>query len=114
MKNLLLMFLILCVFSCNNTESKREKIYEITEFDKPISETLIPQKGGNYSVKKIEVKGFSDDTIIVSFGKGYYKHYLTKKIDTVFSADYYGDKKATFIFEPYKAKKGSLKLKFRI
>ena len=108
------MFLICCFFSCGNINSNREKTYEITKFDKPILDTLTPIKGGNYSVKEIKVLGYTDDTIIVSFGKGYYKHYLTKKIDTVFSTDYYGTKKAIFIFEPYRAKNGSLKLKFSI
>ncbi|OAB28052.1 hypothetical protein SAMN05444395_103118 [Flavobacterium fryxellicola] len=114
MKILLLIIFLSCFFSCDNIDVKREKVYKITQFDKPIYDTITPTKGEYYGAKSIEVIGYTDDTVTVSFGKGYYKHFLTKKIDTVFSTDYYGDKNAIFIFQPYKAKKGNLQLKFRI
>ena len=114
MKSLISTFFILSLFSCDKIDNNRTKIYDITTFDKTIYDTLIPVKGEYYGAKSIEVKGYTNDTIIVSFGGNYKKQYLSKEIDTVFSIDYYGEYKAVFIFDPYKSKKGKLKIKFKI
>ena len=111
-KYIILFCLILMTISCE--ESHRSSTHTITRFDKEINDTLIPIKGGNYGAKFIYVKGFVDDSIYVSFGGNYYKSYFKNKIDTVIFADYYGQDKALFHFNPYKAKKGNLEITFKI
>lgn len=88
--------------------------HEIISFDKQISDTIIPIKGENYGAKLITIKGYVDDTVWVSYGGNYNKQYLNKEIDTSFLMDYYGESKAIFVFNPYKARKGKLKISFKI
>ncbi len=113
MKNLILFSVLLFLTSCSH---KDEKKYVITKFDLPIYDTIKPLKGIGYTTKCIEIKGYVDDSILVSFGRGNSNtsFYLTKKIDFFINPDYYGESDAVFVFDPYKAKKGKLELTFSI
>ena len=109
-KSLVLSVLILIVVSCTK---KQEIVHDLTSFKNQINDTISPLKEQAYAAKLIYVNGYVDDSVYVSFGRDS-KKYLTKEIDTSFSAEYYGEGKAIFIFDPYKAKKGKLKIKFLI
>ena len=112
MKNYMILFLAFPFL--NSCTHKDEKEYIITKFDHPIYDTLRPLKDIGYTTKCIEVKGYVDDSIFVSFGQSYRKIYLSKKIDTIFNPDYYGESYSPFVFDPYKAKKGKLEVKFSL
>jgi hypothetical protein len=99
------------IFFCCKQEYEGKK-YTITKFDKIICDTIKPKKGSTYVAKMIQVKGYADDSIFVSFGGKYYNHYLSKDIDTIIITDYYGESNGVFIFNPYKARKGKLKIEF--
>ena len=113
MKKYFSLALILMLISCEKDQDQNIT-HVITSFNKQIVETIVPIKGKAYGAKFIIVKGYVDDTVFVSFGKKYYKNYLVGKIDTTYTMDYYGDDNASFIFNPYKAKKGNLKVTFSI
>lgn len=98
--------------SCSNSEVKKE--YTIIDFTKSISDTLSPIEGEIYTTQSIMLKGYSNDTISVSFGKGTYKHYFVNDIDIIINPDYYGGSDAVFVFDPYRATKGKLDVKFSI
>jgi hypothetical protein len=104
--------LFITLISCKDS-SCRKKEYIITNFKEVIKDTITPVKGDYYGAKSINVSGFVDDSIYVKFN-GSYKFYLKGKIDTIISGDYYGEKEVEFEFNPYKAKKGKLKLIFGI
>ena len=89
-----------------------EKSIEIKDFTSIIKDSLIPKKNINYTASFIEISGFVDDSICIN--EGVYKKYISGKIDTTFRSDYYGEYPAQFVLNPYKAKKGNLKVKFRI
>ncbi len=109
-----MLYLSLIIISCDSDDNKRTITHEILRFDKEIKDTLRPIKGKYYGAKSIYIKGFVDDSIYVSFGENHYKFFLNKKIDTIISMDYYGVKEAIFNFNPHKAKKGNLKIQFKI
>lgn len=112
MKKIILLLIGGLMASCSN--SRVEKEYTITEFNTPINEKLHPIEGETYTTQLIHVKGYVDDTVYVSFGEGTFKKKLVKEIDTSFMFDYYGGRPADFVFDPYKARKGKLKVKFSI
>ena len=112
MKKILIILAGILLSSCSN--SRVEKEYTITEFTRPINERLHPIEGETYTTQLIQVKGYVDDTVYVSYGEGTFKKFLVKEIDTSFMFDYYGGRPANFVFDPYKAKKGKLKVKFSI
>lgn len=107
-------FFILILLSCNNSDKSTRKVYEISKFDKTIIDSLIPLKNESYIGEYIKVVGFCDDTIKIQLQEGHFEHLLVGKVDTIFSTDYYGGFKVKFKFDPYKAKKGNLKLEFGI
>lgn len=111
MKKYLALTLILVVVSCKKDQTIT---HEVINFDKQINDTIIPIKGEYYGAKFIHVVGYVDDSIYVSFGNNYKKHYLLKEIDTTFSTDYYGEDNAIFEFNPYRGKKGKLNITFSI
>lgn len=115
MKKIFLIKLVILItlISCNNNNSHRKKEYSITNFEEVIKDTITPIKGDSYGAKSISVSGFVHDSIYVKFN-GSYKFYLKGKIDTIISTDYYGESKVGFEFNPYKAKKGELKVIFGI
>lgn len=107
-KSLIFLFLISC-----KDNSYRKKEYNISSFKEVIKDTISPIKGDHYGAKSISVKGNADDTIYVKFNNSF-KFYLKGNIDTIISADYYGEGKVGFEFNPYKAKNGKLKIVFGI
>jgi hypothetical protein len=109
---LLKLVILITLISCKDN-SYRKKEYIITNFKEVIRDTITPIKGDSYGAKSISVSGFVDDSIYVKFN-GSYKFYLKGKVDTIISADYYGESKVGFEFNPYKAKKGELKVTFGI
>jgi hypothetical protein len=111
LKATVLSFLTLLVASCSDSGKKE---YGITRFDKVITDTLVPKKDGSYTYKFITLKGYTDDSIYVSFGGNTFKRHYKGNIDVHLNPDYYGATKAIFVFDPYKAKKGDLKIKFGI
>lgn len=104
--------LTLFTAACSNSEVIKK--YTITDFTKSITDTLSPVKGEIYTTQLIKLKGQVDDTIFVSFGKGTYKHYFVNDIDITINPDYYGGHDAIFVFDPYRATKGKLDIKFSI
>lgn len=112
MKTILIILAGILLSSCSN--SRVEKEYVIIEFTKTINEKLDPIEDKTYATQLIHVKGYVDDTVYVSYGEGTFKKFLVKEIDTSFMFDYYGGRPANFVFDPYKAKKGKLKVKFSI
>lgn len=111
-KFIFIIFIICTLVSCSNSEVKKE--YTIIDFTKSISDTLSPIEDEVYTTQSIMLKGYSNDTIYVSFGKGTYKHYFVNDIDITINPDYYGGSDAVFVFDPYRATKGKLDVKFSI
>lgn len=109
---LIKLIILLLLISCKNSKY-RTKEYSITKFNKVIKDTISPIEGDYYASKSIIVSGIVDDSIYVKFN-GSYKFYLKGKIDTIISADYYGNSKVGFEFNPYRGKKGNLKVVFGI
>lgn len=107
----LILLFVLTIFSCRKSQ---DISYETVTFNEQITDTITPHEDEVYGAKFIFVKGFVNDSIYVSFGGNSFKHFLCKEIDTSFSADYYGEGKAVFLFNPYKAKKGKLKITFSV
>jgi len=109
------LIILLCTYallmSCTNPD---EKTHSITHFNQIIIDTISPRKDIVYTTQLIKVKGFVNDSIYVSFGDKNRGYYLSKEIDTLFNPDYYGGHNAIFIFNPYKAKSGKLKIVFSI
>lgn len=104
--------IFILLISCNNN-SYRKKEHVITNFREAIFDTISPIKGDTYASKYIKVLGETDDSIFVKYN-GSYKFFLKGKIDTLISADYYGEKEVIYEFNPYIAKKGKLKVTFGI
>lgn len=82
----------------------------IENFSKTTVDSLIPDINKGYSTQIIKINGNVDDTIRV---KGFYGNsiYLARNIDKEYYVEYYGGTPAFMLFEPYKAKKGKLKIK---
>jgi hypothetical protein len=110
-KHILKFLFFFTLISCYN-ENKRT--YTVKTFPREIKDTLSPKTNNSYTTKIIQVKGFVNDTIFVSYGSNNYKNYLVNKIDTIFNSDYYGGQKVEFIFDSYKASKGELEIEFSI
>ena len=112
MKKLIIFICSIILFaSCTNPD---EKTHFVTKFNETIIDTIRPRKEIGYTTQLIKVTGFVNDSIFVSFGDKNHGYYLSKKIDTLFNPDYYGGRDAIFIFNPYKAERGKLKIVFSI
>lgn len=112
MKNTLIILSIIFLFSsCNNPN---EKAHIINQFNEIIINTIRPRKDIAYTTQLIQVTGYVNDLIFVSFGDKNHCYYLSKEVDTLFNPDYYGGRDVIFIFNPYKAKSGNLKVVFSI
>ena len=98
----------------NSCTKKNDIIIKVNNSTKRVEKTISPEKDVNYTTQRIEVKGYSDDSIYVKFGDGGRPFYLRNNIDTSFIGDYYGGDKVKFIFDPYKSKKRDLQITFRI
>jgi len=83
----------------------------VKDFSKTTIDSLTPEFGKAYYTQIVEIKGYTDDSIII---KGIYGYpiYLNGKIDKKFNAEYYGGSSNSIILiQPYKAKLGKLKVK---
>ena len=89
---------------------KRVHKFEVVDFSVSKKDSLIPYISKGYSTQIIKINGNVDDTIRI---KGFYGNsiYLTGNIDKEYYIEYYGGTPAFMSFEPYKAKKGKLKIK---
>ena len=112
----ILLIIIILTLSC--CDYKRmgytTKSYEITNFNKVIIDSLIPEPNASHVVNFIKVVGFCDDTIKVHFYNEKYDVLLIGNIDTIYRDDYYGYHTIKFKFDPYKARKGKLKIEFAL
>lgn len=108
MKNyILLIFLsIFLLISCSNNERK----LFIDNFSKKITDTIIPEEGKAYGAAIYEIKGNSNDTILVTFN-GVKKQFFGK-FDYKFRMDYYGGIDVDFEFDPYRATDGKIDIEY--
>lgn len=114
MRSIITSCLIICIILLSCSGSLKQTKHSITKFDKPIIDTIIPEKGVGYTTKFIKLRGTTNDTIFVSLGHDGIKNYFSGNIDTVITGDYYGYHKAVFIFNPYKATSGNLEVEFNL
>ncbi len=78
----------------------------VENFEKSISDTLIPNDRRSYSAHILKIRGIVNDTIIVQF---HGNHRFKGKIDTLINfLDYYGGYKVGFKFIPNKSTSGKL------
>lgn len=110
MKNKILIILFL-IFSCARNQNKDFSRFTITDFSNKRIDTLKPLSSKSYSSFYIKVNGFSNDTIKIK-RKGYHDIILSGNIDTLVNGDYYGTENIIWLFEPYKATKGELKIEY--
>jgi hypothetical protein len=103
---------ILFFISCSKSEVKKE--HEIVKFDNIIKDTLVPKKNQSYTTQFVSIKGFANDSIMIKFGENGTPLYFKGKINEFINPDYYGNRDAIFIFNPYKAKNGKLNIIFCI
>ena len=99
------------VISCNRKETI---VHVVTDFNGRISDSILPQKNKSYTTKYIKIKGTCDDSVRISFGNNYFFYFKGKDTEKFINADFYGEGTAHFIFDPYKAKSGNLKIEFAI
>ena len=113
-KRSVLIFSLLIFYSCNKNEDRKKII--INDFSKIRKDTLTPKNIQSYYSSTIEVKGFSNDTILIKrfITKNIYNIKLFGEIDTIIRSDYYGKNKIIFIFNPYIANKGKLNIKYSL
>ncbi len=111
-KIFLLIVSFLILISCNKDETN----IEITNFSDKKVVILEPYRWKPYSMLKIKVKGYTNDTIRINYNLyGDTNFYLSGKFDTLLvQTDYYGEGPVTLIVDPYKATEGKLKLDFNL
>jgi len=99
-------YFILSIICCLSLSCAKKNVIEVTDVKKAFKDEFVVDQDIRYTQYKIEVKGFVDDTIIIND-----RFKLSNEIDTTFRLDYYGgDKTVTLKYDPYKAKKGTLKI----
>lgn len=98
--------------------SKKSNSLKITDFSKPIRDTLFPNTNRNiplhasYTTKLFEIKGTSNDTILIKFGWAERK-YIGEFSDG-WGSDYYGESTVIFEFDTYLADKGEILVNYSI
>lgn len=108
-KKIFYLILVLSFLSCK----KDSKEIIIDDFSESKAIVLKPYKFYPYSMINIWVKGEVNDTVLIKLHSAESEPILklSGKIDKRWSSDYYGGSKRIIIFDPYKADKGSLKIK---
>ena len=103
--------LFLAFISCGKNNAE----FTIKDFDTQQSVTLEPYSLMPYAMCNLRVKGFANDTINIKT-KGVYNldMLLAGDIDTLWCSDYYGEGPIEFIFDPYKATEGELKVSIKL
>lgn len=118
MKKLILIQLVfLFIISCAKDIDKI--FFNINNFSKVQIDTLIPKKNKSYHTSYIKVKGFANDSILIKGSSinndyNYFNIKLSGNLDTIIRRDYYGGSEIIFIFNPYLATKGKLKIKYSL
>ncbi|MGV0922104.1 hypothetical protein SAMN05421738_1331 [Algoriella xinjiangensis] len=81
----------------------------IDNFSKITVDSLNPVVGKGYSLRKIKIKGYINDSILI---RGFYGYpiYLSGKVDKEFNTEYYGSFPSIINIEPYKATSGKIKI----
>ncbi len=71
-----------------------------------------------YAMQNTYIKGYTNDSIQIRFSLDEhdetYSFYFKDSIDTRLYFDYYGGSKRYFYFNPYKATKGKLEIKYSL
>lgn len=102
---------MILLISCNKDDAQ----LKITDFSKSFSTELEPYSLIPYAMFNLKVKGYANDTIIIkTIGTFNLKTKFVGEIDTLFNSDYYGEGPIRFVFEPYKATKGTLEVDIRL
>ena len=97
------LFLIISIL-LNSCIKKNEII--INDFNKSLTMEYTIDSNHQYTEYVFKLKGVVNDTILINK-----KHYFCGKIDTIIRNDFYGgDKYIQLNFEPFRAKKGILKI----
>lgn len=106
-------YFVIIIFLFNSCQ-KEIKSIEITDFSKSKIDTIKPNENTTYSVAIFEIEGYSNDTIKIEFHG--YKRKLSGRFKRDIKMDYYGGIGGSVVlkFDPYKAKKGELKIKYGI
>lgn len=117
MKRTILIFFIVIVTlptSCSQIQDK--KFVTITDFSKGYRGELLPKESliHEYTTYFVEIKGEVNDSIILRFheGEDAIQFYFIGKINKRLSFDYYGGTRRVFIFDPFKATNGRLKIEY--
>jgi len=115
MKNkiILVSFGLILAFSCYDNKGSDYKKFTVTDFSKKRIDTLKPHENKSYYAYYIKVKGHVSDSVKIK-RKGYYDIILSGKIDTLINGDYYGTEEIIWIFDPYKASQGKLKIEYSL
>lgn len=112
-KSAIIYFILFILFaSCNKDKTE----LEITDFSKSHTVILEPYKFYPYSTLNVWVEGYSNDTILIKLHnkKNTPILKLQGKFKERWHTDYYGEGSRTFIFEPYKATKGKVKIQYSL
>ena len=108
MKKIILICIALVFLSCkHNTRD-----FVISDFSEVIIDTLKPIKKVPYSAAILEISGYSNDTVLISFYN--YDCKLRGNFKRSFNMDYYGGFDVGFKFDPYKATDGKIHVKYSI
>lgn len=108
MKYFFINLIIATIFiSCSNSKKIR-----FTDFPQTYSEVLIPIDGVGYTTAGYEIRGITNDTIIIKF-YGLERRYSGEFEDKLYP-DYYGGMDVNFEFDSYKADNGSVHVKYGI
>jgi hypothetical protein len=113
-KTTVFLLLITLAFSCSKEDSADRKSFVITDFEKPILDSLVPSTHTAYSTYSIKIKGFSNDTILVYQYDKSLALRLSGQIDSTFKSPHYGNATEFFIFEPFKATKGKITVEYML
>lgn len=98
-------YLYLVTLILLNSCIKKNEI-TINEFNKSLTMEYPIDSNHQYTEYVFKLKGIVDDTIIINK-----KHYFCGRIDTIIRNDFYGgDNYIQLNFEPFRAKKGVLKI----
>lgn len=112
MKKRILILISLIVMSCGKDKTEMK----ISDFSQIEEVTLTPYKWKPYAMLKINVKGYTNDTIRINYNLyGDTNFYLTGELDTLLvQTDYYGEGPVTLLFDPFKATEGKLVIDFNL
>ena len=119
MKYLYIILIAVLSISCVNSVEKK---ITITDFSHPFLDSLYPNSRmkDKYITYNVEIRGYTNDTIIVYFSKSkkYFKEnkikptYLSGKINERYWEEHLGKTQKHLRIDPYKATKGELKIKY--